>query len=66
MKHWLSDRQLEVLRLYAQGKGAADVAAELGMAHGTVLSHCARIRKKLGVQRMAAAAAVAAERGECV
>jgi LuxR family maltose regulon positive regulatory protein len=45
----LSERELEVLRLVAEGLTNADIAAELVIAHSTVKTHINRIYNKLGV-----------------
>jgi DNA-binding NarL/FixJ family response regulator len=47
----LSARENAVLRLVAQGRTDADVAAELGVQVRTVQSHLARVRVKTGVRR---------------
>lgn len=45
----LSERELEVLQLVAQGLTNVEIAAELVIAHSTVKSHINRIYSKLGV-----------------
>jgi DNA-binding NarL/FixJ family response regulator len=45
----LSERELEVLRLVALGWENAAIAAELGLAVGTVKNHIVAIYSKLGV-----------------
>jgi len=45
----LSERELEVLRLVAEGLNNTDIAAELVIAHSTVKTHVNRIYSKLGV-----------------
>ncbi len=47
----LSARESAVLRLVAEGRTDADVAAELGVHVRTVQSHLARVRVKTGVRR---------------
>jgi LuxR family maltose regulon positive regulatory protein len=46
----LSERELEVLRLIADGLSNAEIAAKLIIAHGTVKRHTNNIYGKLGVQ----------------
>jgi DNA-binding NarL/FixJ family response regulator len=45
----LSDRELEVLRLVAEGASNKDIAARLFLAEGTVKNHLTNILGKLGV-----------------
>ena len=45
----LTSRELAVLRLLANGHGTRDIAAQLGIAEGTVRRHVEAIREKLGV-----------------
>ena len=45
----LTERQVEVLRLMAQGKSNRDIAALLGLSEGTVKVHMTAILKALGV-----------------
>lgn len=47
----LSERENAVLRLVAEGRTDADVAAELGVRVRTVQSHLSRVRAKTGVRR---------------
>jgi pimeloyl-ACP methyl ester carboxylesterase/DNA-binding CsgD family transcriptional regulator len=56
----LSRRELEVLRLVANGLSDAEIAAALVLSQHTVHRHIANIRTKLGVPSRAAAAAQAA------
>ena len=46
----LSDRELEVLRLVAQGASNKEVAAALHIAEGTVKNHLTNVFSKLGVR----------------
>lgn len=58
--HTLSRRELEVLRLVADGQSDAEIAATMVLSTHTVHRHIANIRTKLGVPSRAAAAAQAA------
>jgi LuxR family maltose regulon positive regulatory protein len=46
----LSERELEVLRLVADGLTNAEISVELVIAHSTVKTHINRIYSKLGVR----------------
>lgn len=46
----LSDREFEVFQLIGQGKGTADIAAELHLSSKTVDVHRANIKAKLGLK----------------
>ncbi len=59
----LTERQLEVLRLLAQGKTNKEIAAELIVTTNTVKKHVLAIFDKLGVNSRAAAVAVALQHG---
>jgi predicted ATPase/DNA-binding CsgD family transcriptional regulator/transcriptional regulator with XRE-family HTH domain len=59
----LTAREVEVLRLVAQGLSSKLVARELSIAPGTVNYHLARVFNKLGVDTRAQAVAVATQRG---
>ena len=59
----LSDRELAVLRLMAQGMSNLDVAAALSIGESTVKSHVNRILSKLGVSDRTQAVIVAVRRG---
>jgi DNA-binding NarL/FixJ family response regulator len=59
----LSDRELEVLRLVAQGETNRGVAARLFVSEATVKTHLLHIYTKLDVNDRAAAVATAYERG---
>lgn len=43
--------QINILRLWAQKPGIAQVASELGLSLNTVQTQLSRMRKKLGVNR---------------
>lgn len=51
----LSPRQIEVLRLIAQGNDRHGIADKLGIAAGTAAMHVERIRNQLGVYTQAQA-----------
>jgi ATP/maltotriose-dependent transcriptional regulator MalT len=55
----LTDRELEVLRLVAAGRGNRDIAAELFISHKTASVHVSNILGKLGVASRGEAAATA-------
>ncbi len=59
----LSGRELEVLRLMAQGMSNLDIAAALTIAESTVKSHVNRILSKFGVNDRTQAVIVAVRRG---
>ena len=59
----LSDRELEVLTLIAQGETNRGAAARLFISEATVKTHLLHIYEKLGVGDRAAAVARAYERG---
>lgn len=45
----LSDREKEVVALYARGMSASQVGAALGLSEKTIESHKKRIRTKLSI-----------------
>jgi LuxR family maltose regulon positive regulatory protein len=57
----LSERELEVLRLIADGLSNAEIAGKLVIAQGTVKRHINNIYGKLGVQSRTQAVAKARE-----
>jgi len=59
----LSERELDVLRLVAQGLSDREIAHRLGISAHTAHRHVSNIRGKLGVSSRAAAAAHAATTG---
>jgi two-component system NarL family response regulator len=59
----LSERELEVLRLMAQGMGNQDIGVALSIGESTVKSHVNRILSKLGVSDRTQAVIVAFKRG---
>ncbi len=61
--HGLSPRELEVVRLVAQGKTNREIAGELGVSERTIDRHVSNIFTKLDVSTRAAATAFAYENG---
>ncbi len=59
----LTVRELEVLRLAAEGMGAREICDQLNLTHSTVKTHFANIYRKLGVSDRAAAVAYAIRTG---
>ena len=59
----LSERELEVLRLVAEGRSNPDIARALVLSHKTVARHLSNIFVKLDVSSRTAAAAYAHEHG---
>jgi ATP/maltotriose-dependent transcriptional regulator MalT len=59
----LSERELEVLRLVAEGRSNPDIARTLVLSHKTVARHLSNIFVKLDVSSRTAAAAYAHEHG---
>jgi DNA-binding NarL/FixJ family response regulator len=53
----LTRRELDVLKLVAQGLSNPDIARRLVLSEHTVHRHLADIRRKLGLSKRAAAAA---------
>lgn len=61
----LTDRQLDVLELLADGASNARIAAELGLSVRTVDHHVSDVLTRLGVGNRRAAAALVAQRRGC-
>jgi DNA-binding NarL/FixJ family response regulator len=61
--HQLTPRELDVLRLLAQGKTSEDLAVELGIRRNTVRTHVQSILAKLQVHSRLEAAAFAVRHG---
>jgi DNA-binding CsgD family transcriptional regulator len=57
----LTVREADVLKLLTQGETDRDIAARLGIAHGTVRKHLDNLYRKLGVKRRTQAVALALE-----
>lgn len=49
----LADRDLEIMRLLAQGRSLAQIASALGLGYKTIANTCTQIKAKLGVARTA-------------
>ena len=47
----LSERDLEIMRLLAEGMGLAEIGDALGIGYKTVANACSQIKAKLGVAR---------------
>jgi two-component system, NarL family, invasion response regulator UvrY len=47
----LSERDIEIMRLLAEGRGLAEIAEALGIGYKTVANACSAIKTKLGVTR---------------
>jgi DNA-binding NarL/FixJ family response regulator len=56
-------RDLDLLRLLAEGRTTADIAERLGLAPKTVRNRASRLYRRLGVHSRAAAVRLAEERG---
>jgi DNA-binding NarL/FixJ family response regulator len=63
LPHPLSERELEIVRLLAQGATNREIAAALVVAEGTVKNHVTNILAKLEVETRTQAALVARELG---
>ena len=59
----LTPREIQVLRLIAEGKSSKEIAAELGTAFRTAVCHRYRIFQKLGVHETATAVRLAVRAG---
>ena len=62
-KQRLTKRQIEILRLVAQGLNTPEIAARLHLSDHTVKRHVANLLTKLGLPSRAAAVAYAAQHG---
>ncbi len=58
----LTKREVEVLRLLAQGLLTKEIAAKLGVAYKTVDNHVQNLYRKIGANTRTAAAMYAVER----
>lgn len=59
----LTSREVEVLRLVAQGRSNREIAAELVIAEKTARNHVERVYAKLGVNNRTQATLAAIDRG---
>jgi DNA-binding NarL/FixJ family response regulator len=59
----LTQRDLEILRLLAQGNSLTEIGAALGIAYKTVANTLSRIKEKLGVAHTADLIRIAIGRG---
>lgn len=59
----LSEREIEILRLVAEGNMNKEIASSLGLSQATVRNHVSRIFRKLDVNDRTAAAVLALSRG---
>lgn len=59
----LTDRERQVLRLAADGKGSGDIASTLHLAEGTVRNYLSEAIAKLGASNRVEAARIARDRG---
>ncbi|MFC9362768.1 response regulator transcription factor, partial [Rhodococcus sp. NPDC057014] len=59
----LTDREVEILRLVAQGRSNREIAADLFIAEKTARNHVERVYAKLGVNNRTQASLAAIDRG---
>ncbi|NML43393.1 response regulator transcription factor [Ramlibacter sp. G-1-2-2] len=59
----LTDRQLEILRMMAQGKSSKEIGFDLGLSSKTVDAHRARIMGRLGIGDLASLTLYAVRKG---
>jgi len=59
----LNDRERQVLRLAGEGRSANDIAAQLGLSHGTVRNYLSEAIGKLGVGNRIEAFRLARQKG---
>jgi two-component system response regulator NreC len=62
-EHWLTVREVEVLRLIALGHTSVEIARQLRLSPRTIDTHRARIHRKLGLATRAELVAYALRRG---
>lgn len=51
--HQLTERDLEILRLLAEGSSLSEIADALGVGYKTIANACSQLKAKLGVARTA-------------
>lgn len=61
--HRLSSRELEVLKLMAEGQSNSEIAAHLYLSHNTIKTYVRGIFNKLGVDHRVQAVVVALRQG---
>ena len=49
----MSNRELDIMRLMAQGMGLSDIATSLGVSYKTIANACTTLKQKLMVERTA-------------
>ncbi|MGH9629812.1 MAG: response regulator transcription factor [Bryobacteraceae bacterium] len=59
----LSDREIQILQLFAQSKSASEVARAIGITASTLRNHLYRINEKLGTRDRLSAVMNAMGRG---
>jgi two-component system invasion response regulator UvrY len=59
----LSSRDIEILRLLANGRSLTEIAAALGLSYKTVANQCTQIKSRLGAARNADLVRLAIEAG---
>lgn len=57
----LSPRELEILRLFGEGRSLQQIADALGLGYKTIANSCSQIKSKLGVERTAELIRIAVE-----
>lgn len=59
----LTSRDLEIMRLLAQGRSLSEIAEALGLGYKTIANTCTQIKAKLGVNRTADLVRIALDSG---
>ena len=55
----LTEQEIEIMQLFAQGKSTRETAEEMGIHHTSVTSSLAKIRRKLGARNTLHAVVIA-------